>query len=426
MHRAFDNIKERIDSQLHGSSQKPLGQPAQEQAPPVPESSKPQVAADANAAGTHSSLTVSLQNDSNSSTVYAYITGHSIDHGNKLFLLRADGRIPYYPSNPSRTGSHLTEDCSIKLGGPGTTHNVTIPHIAGGRVWFSINKPLTFLLNPGPALVEPSVTNETDPNYHIEWDFCEFTYNSAQLFANITYVDFVSLPIALTMETAHSGTKHISGMRSDGLSKTVESLHAQQKTDGKPWSRLIVNGPNGQPLRVLSPNAGRIIAGDLFHDYYKSYVDRVWAKYASADLHVNTQASYGTLEGRVHNNQLTFSDGSTFFKPTAEDIFSCSTGPFTGSNPSKLALIPRIAAALNRSTLLRDAEQPGAGHGEFYREEVTNHYSRIVHEHNVDGRGYAFPYDDVVGKDGFESAGTVFDGVPRGLTVVVGGRNAHK
>ena len=50
---------------------------------------------------------------------------------------------------------------------------------------------------PRAGLVEPSVTNPSDPNIDLQWDFCEFTYNSAQIFANISFVDFVCMPIAL-------------------------------------------------------------------------------------------------------------------------------------------------------------------------------------------------------------------------------------
>lgn len=46
-----------------------------------------------------------------------------------------------------------------------------------------------------------------------------------------------------------------------------------------------------------------------------------------------------------------------------------------------------------------------------------------THEVNLDGRGYAFPYDDVVpsGDAGPDQAGTVFDANPELLTVTIGG-----
>lgn len=88
------------------------------------------------------------------------------------------------------------------------------------------------------------------------------------------------------------------------------------------------------------------------------------------------------------------------------------------------ALGARIAAAFNRSTLLSDAQQPdGEQVANYYQTSPTNHYARIVHETNIDNRGYAFPYDDVVpsGATQPDPAGTVFDGSPKLLTVTLGG-----
>ena len=57
-------------------------------------------------------------------------------------------------------GTALAVNCAIPLAA-GASKTITIPQIAGGRVWFSYDSKLTFLLNPGPALVEPSVTTAT-------------------------------------------------------------------------------------------------------------------------------------------------------------------------------------------------------------------------------------------------------------------------
>jgi hypothetical protein len=82
----------------------------------------------------------------------------------------------------------LGEDCAIPLGTPGNTVTITIPQIAGGRIWITEGH-LTFLLNPGPALVEPSVLNPSDPNAKVSFGFAEFTLDPGQLYANISYVD---------------------------------------------------------------------------------------------------------------------------------------------------------------------------------------------------------------------------------------------
>ena len=371
-------------------------------------------------------VNIALQNQTSSSTVYAYVTGQALDNNNALFLLQADGKTYYFPTSPSSTGSALSQDCAIPLGAPGNTTIVTVPHLAGSRIWFSVDGTLTFLLNPGPALVEPSVTNPSDPNINLSWDFCEFTFNAAELFVNISYVDFVCLPISLTLTNTSNATHYVSGMASDGLDTVCQGLSAQTASDGAGWSSLIVPNPAGGNLRALSPNNGITLNPSLFNNYYQDYVNQVWSTYASRPLSIDTQASWGTVPGQVDSSShLDFGNGLNFTQPSAANIFSCSSGPFAvGSNIELGALIARLAAAFNRSTLLIGSVEPTATPNQYYQNGITNHYARIVHAANLDGIGYAFPYDDVTPTNGVNQSGAVQDSSPRLLTVAVGGGNA--
>lgn len=366
-------------------------------------------------------------------TVYATVSGRALDHSNALVLLQSDGRTPYYPASPSSTMSEITQNVAIRLGGTGSTANLTVPHIAGGRIYFSLGQPLKFFINPGPALVEPSVSNPSDPNIHLDWGFCEFTFNSDQLYANISYVDFVSdIAIALDLSTINSGTQSVRGLKPNGLNNIAATLRAQAASDGQPWDKLIVSN-QGRNLRVLSPNLGRVGNGALFSGYFEPYVDQVWSRYAGHPLNIDTQAQWGVVSAEMRNNALAFTTehaggGSqkpittppTFSKPSTADIFSCSTGPFaTGSNALTNAIIPRLSAAFNRSTLLKTNQLP-ANQSLFYQERITNHYSRAVHENNYDGKGYAFPYDDVQPTGGADQSGEVHAGDPKVWTVTVG------
>ncbi|OJD35725.1 glucanase b [Diplodia corticola] len=398
---------------------KPKVQEQGQSKPPVP-ANRPQQAQQPIRA-TADTLSIDLVNNTDSSTVYAYITGQAIDNDNALFILKADGATAYYPTSPSKEGADLSDDASIPLGAPGSTKTVTIPHLAGARIWFCIDDKLTFLLNPGPALVTPSVTNNSDPNINKKWDFCEFTWNSAQLYANITYVDFVSVSVGLKLTNTAGATQSVTGMAEDGLDTVCSALTTQTSSDGAPWSSLIVKDSSGANLRALSPNNGAVTGND-FGTYFQDYVDRVWTKYASESLSVNTQASYGTVTGKITDNQFVF-DTETFSQPSSADIFSCSTGPFANASGSQLrnAIIPRLAAAFNRSTLLVDTTTPATSVDEYYTDSITNHYSRIVHEANTDKRGYSFPYDDVAPDNGVDQSGSVFDGAPQVLTVYIGG-----
>jgi len=375
------------------------------------------------AAQTATTVSFSIQNNTGSDTVYAFVTGQAIDNGNALMLLEADGQTPYYPASPSATGSPLAVDCAIPLNSSGgSAITITVPQLAGARLWFSIGTPLTFLLNPGPALVEPSVTNPSDPNIGVQWDFAEFTYNSAQLFANITMVDFTCIPIGMTLTDTSGNTQSVAGLPAGGLDTVCAGLTAQQAADGTAWTDLIVTN-GGQNLRALSPQNGIVTNSSLFTGYYDDYAGQVWQMYESATLTVDTQASYGTVTGQVNGGVLTFPGVGSFAQPAAADIFSCASGPFStaGASGEVLAIIPRLAAAFNRSTLLIDSDQPdGENPADYYGNPVTNHYARIVHATLTGGLGYAFPYDDVTPDGGVNQAGPVSSGSPALLAVTLG------
>lgn len=376
------------------------------------------------AEATPGTLQIALQNKSNSSNVFAYITGLALERNNTPLFVQSDGQSIYYPVSPQEIQQPLQADVAIPLGAPGNTVNVRIPKIAGGRIWFSIDARLTFKLNPGPAVVEPSVTNSSDPNYNIDWTFCEFTFNDAQLFANISYVDFINIPISLSLTSTSGNTQTVPGMGPDGLRRIVTELRAQAQRDGRPWNQLIYES-NGRPLRVLSPNNLMVGNENAWGNYWDGYTQAVWDKYRNENLTINTQAAAGNITGRVQGDELQLGQAGNFGKPSARDIFTCSTGPFaTGSNQARNAVIPRLAAAFNRSILLNT---PGnqfpndSDPSKYYKDVTTNHYSRIIHEVQRDGRGYGFPYDDVVPDGGQDVAGTLFDGSPQLFTVAVGG-----
>lgn len=427
-----------------------------------------------------SSLTVHLVNNTPSTPplpVFAYITGLSLapgPHQNRRVLLQSDARTLHFPPSPAKILQPLPVDCAIPLGPPGHTTACTIPPIAGGRIWFSRGPTrLTFLLNPGgpgggAALVEPSVLNPSDPNAQVDFSFCEFTLDAAQVFANISYVDFVPrLPIALTLRTRGGAVQHVSGMGADGLEGVVRGLREQTGRDGRPWERLVVEekGAGGRALRVLSPTHGGAVGAGL-EGYFEGLVERCWGVYCPAGggganvqekaegkrsglkklfgrggghgegqgdgsghaagkrLRINTQTGMGWVEGCVEGQDLVLG-GERFCRPTTADILGCNSGPFTtGPSPLRNAIIPRLAAAFQRSCIVDVAEHPSPPQT-FYRCDPTNHYCRIVHECNLDGKGYAFAYDDVQPDGGEDQSGKVNAGDPDVFIVAVGGEGAY-
>ncbi|MFI0235618.1 glycoside hydrolase family 64 protein [Streptomyces sp. NPDC016845] len=368
---------------------------------------------------------LALVNKSLPGTVRAYVTGHEQSTGNWV-LLRADGSV-YRPSSPSAPQTPLPVDCAIPLNAAGGAAKVvTLPQMFGARVYFVRDNTLDFFLNPGPGLVEPAFATPTDKNYNKTWSFCEFTFNTQQLYANISYVDLVTaLPIGLTLEG--DATHTVAPLPDGAVDKIAADLTAQAAKDGQPWDKLVIRGGDGKVLRVISPQNLMAPYFDRpdqmpFRDVWNGYIDKVWDKYRSTDLKIDLQGGRGVFTGRVSGDTLTFNGGHTFTKPSSKDVFTCNHGPFT-NNPAdsddKKALLARIAAGFNRSIMLTHPTQPnGAGSGDYYRDATTNHWSRVVHANSP--IGYAFPYDDVRPDGQPDVSGAANDGNPRRFTVSVG------
>ncbi|GGX96025.1 glycoside hydrolase family 64 protein [Streptomyces minutiscleroticus] len=368
---------------------------------------------------------LALQNASLPGTVYAYVTGHDPATGGWM-LLRADGGV-YRPASPSAPQTPLPVDCAIPLGAAGSAPRVlTLPQMYGARIYFVRDAKLDFFLNPGPGLVEPAFATPADPNYGKTWSFCEFTFNSQQLYANISYVDLVTaLPIGLKLEG--DATHTVAPLPNGAVDRIAADLTAQAARDGQPWDKLVVRGGNGKVLRVISPQNLMAPYFDRpdqmpFRDVWNGYIDRVWEKYRSTDLRIDLQGGRGVFTGRVSGSTLTFTGGHTFTKPTSKDIFTCNHGPFT-NNPAdsddKKALLARLAAGFNRSLMLTHPTQPnGAGSADYYKDATTNHWARVVHANSP--IGYAFPYDDVRPDGQPDVSGAANDGNPRRFTVTVG------
>ncbi|MFE0465300.1 beta-1,3-glucanase family protein [Kitasatospora sp. NPDC058965] len=370
-------------------------------------------------------LPLTLRNTSGNNTVYAYITGS--DSSNRPGFVGPDGAF-HVLANPSATLTPVP-DYSIPLGssgGAGVALTLS-QYVTGGRVWFSVGNKIQFFVNPAvgggqPGLVEPGFST-SDPNWLTNWSFCEFTWNSANLYANISYVDLVAAPISMA-STGAAGNLSVSPLPAGALGSIANGLVAQHATDGAPWDRLVVKDSGGTVLRVLAPTHSPV----SFGSYFGPYVDQVWSHFQSTPLTVDTQnPAFGAFTGTVSNGVLTFNglntDGVAFTKPSTDDIFSCASGPlYNSGGDARGAVAARLSAALNRSTLLASggAQQPsGVTAGQYYQNAITNHYARLVHANA--SIGYAFPYDDV-GPTGSQPVdGHLQDPAPTSWTITFGG-----
>ncbi|POR37066.1 Glucan endo-1,3-beta-glucosidase [Tolypocladium paradoxum] len=374
------------------------------------------------------SLPLKFINNAGNGQVYAYVTG--IDSEKRLVFVKGDGSLVYPSSGGSGAPVPIKEDVSISLPKKGGTFQMTLPIImTSGRVYFSEEKQLSFFMvktPDGDAVVQPSPTNVKDPSAGISWGFVEFSYTKdKQLFANISYVDFVGLILSMGLTVKDGAAQLTRGLAAGSVKKICDGLADQSKKDKYPWDRMCVANGAGQPIRVLSPDKYDVMNPNDFKNYWTGYVDKVWNQYTQKPLTIDTQGAGGKVQCKVSGDELKCGGGDNraYKKPSAHDIWGCDGGPFkkqAGDSEVHLAVMARLCAAFVRSTLLSDGgdNQPGPD-SSYYKTDPTSHYSRLVHQLEVDGKGYAFPYDDVNTGDK-NAAGVVASGAADTLSVYIG------
>lgn len=374
-------------------------------------------------------LRISLVNNLDSDNAHAYVSALDVD--GKVVMLTPGGEF-YYPEDPGNQDPQaLTADVAIKLPARGQSLEIAIPgYVEGARVWFAEGR-LEFAVVSSPngaALVEPTAINPDDASATINWGFVELTFIAGYgLFANLSFVDFVGMVLGMDLETESGNTQLIQGLPKDAVQRVCNRLKQHKSVDKKSWEALCVLGSNGEALRVISPSALLSQLPEAFPRFFQAYVDRVWKHYASSPLTIDTQGTAGKVSCTVSGTSLQCAgDNRGFAKSSASDIFGCNTGPFaiqSTDNEIHKAVVPRLCAAFHRGTLLVEGghEQPGMKPAQYYQARPSNWYSAFVHEAQLDGKGYAFAYDDVAPSVQDDVSGAVAASDPRLLTVFVGG-----
>lgn len=174
------------------------------------------------------------------------------------------------------------------------TYVLKMPRHDSGRVYVTIGDSITTTVigsGAGASISDPNISTAHDPNYYRIYDKFESTYlpyvtgtpGNNPLFINITSVDFVSIPMALTLDLK-------SAAKSSGPVGYVKSRATINETlatylVGEGWPSLL-QGLDGNLIRVVAPNKGLETGerGDpgFPTDYFDGYLRRIWAHYSHA------------------------------------------------------------------------------------------------------------------------------------------------
>jgi hypothetical protein len=380
-----------------------------------------------NAAQANTPLPISVVNNFDGG-MYMYVTGR--DTSGRPCLLGANGQFVYPQADGTGVPKEINLNVALPLSGKGQNTQITLSGaLISARIWFSRGQLKFYTVIDGngvAAIVEPSAANPSDPSAGVEWGFIEFNYDGTTIYANISYVDFVGLPLGMGLTLSNGQSQIVPGLQPGAVDGICNGVKQQSQADGQAWDQTCTTSLSGQALRVLSPNLYVSANPGKFGNYYDNYVNQVWNQYTNQDLIINTQVEAGKVACRVSNNQLNCQgDNRAYPKPTTADIWGCNSGPFAiiaSDNSVHRAVVPRLCAAFTRSTLLLSGGnvQPQLPASSYYTVSPTSHYSRIVHIYETNSLGYAFSYDDV-NPDGQNAAGVVAGSNPTNLKVTVGG-----
>ncbi|WP_122615517.1 glycoside hydrolase family 64 protein [Streptomyces sp. Tu 4128] len=330
-------------------------------------------------------------NSSRGEAVHIYNLGTSLTTGQQGWA-DANGTFHAWPAggNPPTPAP----DASIPGPAAGQTKTIRIPKLSG-RIYFSYGQKLDFRLTTG-GLVQPAVQNPSDPNRNILFNWSEYTLNDSGIWLNSTQVDMFSAPYTVGVQRGDGSVISAGKLKAGGYNAVFNALRAQPG-----WGGLIQTRPDGTVLRALSPLYG-LETGALPASVLNDYINRVWQKYATSTLTVTPFGNQPNTKyfGRVSGNVMNFTNASgavvtSFQKPDASSVFGCHRLLDAPNDLVRGPISRTLCAGFNRSTLLSNPNQPDPSAANFYKDSVTNHYARIIHDRMADGKAYAFAFDDV-------------------------------
>ncbi len=363
-------------------------------------------------------LPITVANTSGrSEQTYLYVLGTDLASG-RLGWVDAAGAFHAWPAGTNPPSP--APDASIAGPRDGADATLRVPRGFSGRVYFSFGAKLPFALTTG-GLVQPAPWAAGDPTRDLLFDWSEFTYNDAGLWLNSSQVDMFAVPHSVSV-TGASGTTTTTGrLVANGRQAVIDAMRSDAA-----WARTVVTRADGTVLRVLAPGKAAS-AGLMSATFLDGYIASAWGSYTSRTL---TVVPFGDrpdvrYTGRTVGTSMTFTDGSgrqvaSFARPSTSDVWGCD-GALHAPNDQVVGPIARtLCAALFRGTLGASTQEPVLDAAQYYRSSPANLYGRAVHAAMVDGRAYAFAFDDVGAHESL-----VHDGDPRGaridLTAFVGG-----
>ncbi|MEV8508141.1 beta-1,3-glucanase family protein [Actinoplanes sp. NPDC051475] len=354
-------------------------------------------------------LTVT-NNSGRNQDVHLYVLGES---GGKLGFVTESGT--FTPWSGGANPPVPAPDVSIDGPANGASKTIGVPRGLSGRMYMSFGDKLDFKLTQDGGLVQPAPWAAGDANSDVLFDWSEFTYNDSGVFLNSSQVDMFAVPHEVSVTGSNGQTLATGKLKPGGRDAVVDAMRADDE-----FSKLVQTAADGTVLRVLSPGKGAD-GGSFDPGYLASYIDKAWVTYVTTDLVVKPFAEQPdkVFKGRTAGDVMTFTDATgaqvaTFTKPTTANVWGCD-GNLGAPNDLVVGPIARsLCAALQRTTLGTQPAEPSTDSSTFYRNDPTNEYAKAIHEQMIDGKAYAFAFDDVANQESL-----VHDGNPTSIGITL-------
>ena len=350
-------------------------------------------------------------NTGRNDAVFLYVLGTNLQTG-KLGYVNAAGDFTAWTGGSSNPVP--APDVSIPGPGNGGHTTIKVPKGLSGRLYMSFGSKLDFRLTTD-GLVQPAPWAGGDPNHDILFDWSEFTLDNGGLFLNSSQVDMFAVPHIVSVTNGAGTTLKTGEVKAGGRQRVIDTIK------GSPdFAKSVVTRSDGTVLRVLAPGKAAD-AGLMSPTYLDSSISSAWNAYTSKVLTVTpfTDRPADKFLGRTSGNVLNFTDktGATvasFTKPSTANVWGCD-GALGAPNDQVVGPIARtLCAALQRGTLGRLDTQPSGTAADFYQGDPVNLYNKAIHDNMLDGKAYAFAFDDVQNQESL-----VHDGDPRAAGITL-------
>lgn len=294
---------------------------------------------------------------------------------------------------------------------------VNIPEVTSGNMFFSICKPLQG--------ANPDRNNPSLPDYKTKWSMMEFTNNGGGITVDTTAVNSFGSPTLQMQMDSTQGEGPKIGYAGDpaALLAKAHQLIDNYAGSASEWKELF-SGHDGIN-RISSPKFD-----NTFNHYYDNYLQKNFVPYYQTnDLYLTTRA--GILRGHVSQDGKTFNfyDKEGALKASLPTTSQGSTRCWltgapgdwqggTGDAGVRADLMRDLSSLLNSgmepSKAITSQDHPitkeffenASKSGLLYQASYNGKpmydlYERVMHEAGYNG--YAYDYDDMLGKDGTQS-----------------------